>query len=214
MENNSKQAVLSIVGIAVLVIAVVGVSFAFFTYSKAGTQNNTLTTGSIFFNFTEGNAINLTNEFPRSDTSGKALSADNNAALTFHVLGYDGSGKGITYTVLALPGDTMSGQTRFKDSEIKFYLTGTSSNSSTITNNYSTPKAVGANGSLTANGITLATGKITATAVGSQQDDTYTLRMWISDTVTLGESGATYTPTAFSKLYYSVKLKVVANTAA
>ena len=162
MENNSKQAVLSIVGIAVLVIAVVGVSFAFFTYSKAGTKNNTLTTGSIFFNFTEGNAINLTNEFPRSDTSGKALSADNNAALTFHVLGYDGSSKGIAYTVLALPADTMTGNTRFKDSEIKFYLTGSSSNSSAITNKYSTPKAVGTNGSLTASGITLATGKITA----------------------------------------------------
>ena len=38
--NNSKQTVLSIVGIAILVIAVVGVSFAFFTYSKNGTTNN------------------------------------------------------------------------------------------------------------------------------------------------------------------------------
>ena len=53
MENNSKQAVLSIVGIAVLVIAVVGVSFAFFTYSKEGTTNNVITTGSIAFEITE-----------------------------------------------------------------------------------------------------------------------------------------------------------------
>ena len=213
-ENSSKQVLLSVIGVAILLVAVVGVSFAFFTYSKAGTKNNTLTTGSIFFNFTEGNAINLTNEFPRSDTAGIALSPDNNAALTFHVLGYDGSSKGIAYTVLALPGDTMSGKTRFKDSEIKFYLTGSSSNSSAITNNYSTPKAVGTNGSLTASGITLATGKITATSSTAQQDDTYTLRMWISDSVTIGATGATYTETAFSKLYYSVKLKVVANTAA
>lgn len=66
--NSSKQVLLSVLGIAVLVVAVVGVSFAFFTYSKAGTKNNTLTTGSIFFNFTEGQAITLTNQFPISDS--------------------------------------------------------------------------------------------------------------------------------------------------
>ena len=60
MENNSKQAVLSIVGIAVLVIAVVGVSFAFFTYSKTGTTNNVITAGSIVFEFTEAqNGLSL-----------------------------------------------------------------------------------------------------------------------------------------------------------
>ena len=51
-ENSSKQVLLSVLGIAVLVVAVVGVSFAFFTYSKTGEKNNTLTTGNIFFNFT------------------------------------------------------------------------------------------------------------------------------------------------------------------
>ena len=53
MENNSKQAILSIVGIAILVIAVVGVSFAFFTYSKSGTKNNVITTGKISFVYVE-----------------------------------------------------------------------------------------------------------------------------------------------------------------
>ena len=67
-ENSSKQVLLSVIGIAVLVVAVVGVSFAFFTYSKGGTKNNTLTTGSIFFDFTDGNAINLTNQFPMADS--------------------------------------------------------------------------------------------------------------------------------------------------
>ena len=110
-ENSSKQAVLSVIGVAVLVVAVLGVSFAFFTYSKAGTQNNTLTTGSIFFNFTEGNAINLTNEFPRTDDSGKSLEPAANGALEFSVIGYDGSSKGIEYTVLALPGSAETGKT-------------------------------------------------------------------------------------------------------
>ena len=208
-ENSSKQVLLSVIGIAVLVVAVVGVSFAFFTYSKTGDRNNTLTTGSIFFNFTEGNAINLTNEFPRTDDSGKALSPDNNAALTFHVLGYDGSSKGIEYTVYALPGAPETGKTRLQDNQIKLYLEANSSNSSPITNNFETPTKIS---SLTDTGLELATGKITATASGSQQDDTYTLRMWISSDVTIGE-GKNYTTTAFGNLYYSLKLKVVAATA-
>ena len=41
--------------------------------------------------------------------------------------------------------------------------------------------------------------------------DAYILRMWISDTVTIGE-GKTYTTAAFGNLYYSLRLKVVAAT--
>ena len=215
-ENSSKQVLLSVIGIAVLVVAVVGVSFAFFTYSKTGTANNTLTTGSIFFNFTEGDAITLTNQFPMTNSVGQNLSVDNNAALTFNIVGYDTSTKGIEYTVKAYPGDPVDTRTRFKDSEIKLYLTGTSSNSSTITNNYATPKVVGIDGSL-AGGVVLATGKITATASDAQQTDTYTLRMWINGEttdasyVTIGKD-ETYTTTAFANLYYSLRLKVVAAT--
>ncbi len=50
-NNNSKQVLFSIIGVAVLVVAVVGVSFAFFTYSRTGTTNNVITTGKIVFNF-------------------------------------------------------------------------------------------------------------------------------------------------------------------
>ena len=215
--NSSKQVLLSVLGIAVLVVAVVGVSFAFFTYSKAGTENNTLTTGSIFFNFTEGQAITLTDQFPVSDSVGQALTAaeGDNAVLTFSVVGYDGSGTGIDYEVKASQGAAVDTKTRMKDSEIKLLLSTTASG---VTNNYSTPKAVGADGSL-ATGVTLATGKITATDSDSQQTDTYTLRMWItSDTVSIdenetpGDGDSVYTSTEFANLFYSLKLQVNAHT--
>ena len=195
-ENSSKQVLLSVIGIAVLVVAVVGVSFAFFTYSKGGTENNTLTTGSIFFDFTEGNRINLTNQFPMADSAGEALTTAKNGALEFTVKGYDTSKKGIAYTVYAVPGDPVDTKTRFKDSEIKLNLSTTATG---VTNHYSTSKAVGEDGSLTS-GIVLATGKITANSSATQQDDAYILRMWISDTVTIGE-GKTYTTAAFGNLY-------------
>ena len=208
-ENSSKQVLLSVLGIAVLVVAVVGVSFAFFTYSKTGEKNNTLTTGNIFFNFTEGNAITLTNEFPRTDTSGEALTEAQNGALTFHVVGYDSSEKGIEYTVYALEGDAEADKTRFKDSEIKLNLKAPAT---VVKNNFATSNVVGTDGSL-ATGVVLAKGKITAKSSATQQDDEYTLRMWISDAVTIGEAASdSYTTEKYAKMYYSLKLKVVAAT--
>ncbi len=53
-KNNSKQVLFAIIGIAVLVVAVVGVSFAFFTYSRTGKTNNVITTGKLVFNFGGG----------------------------------------------------------------------------------------------------------------------------------------------------------------
>lgn len=214
-ENSSKQVLLSVIGIAVLVVAVVGVSFAFFTYSKTGTANNTLTTGSIFFNFTEGDRINLTNQFPMTNTAGEALTTAEHGALTFSVVGYDTSGKGIEYTVYAFPGDAETGKERFKDSEIKLNLKAPAA---VVTNNYSTSKVVGTDGSLTS-GVVLAKGKITANSSTAQQTDAYTLRMWINgettdgagNYVTIGEN-ETYTTAEFANLYYSLRLKVVAAT--
>ena len=138
-ENSSKQVLLSVIGIAVLVVAVVGVSFAFFTHSKTGTANNTLTTGSIFFNFTEGNTINLTNQFPMADSEGESLTVASNKALSFSVSGYDTSGKGIDYTVYALPGAPVDTRNRFKDDEIKLNLQ-TSANGTGYSNDFSTSK--------------------------------------------------------------------------
>ncbi|MGN1353071.1 MAG: hypothetical protein ACI4WF_03285 [Bacilli bacterium] len=216
-ENSSKQVLLSVIGIAVLVVAVVGVSFAFFTYSKAGDTNNTLTTGSIFFNFTEGTDITLEDQFPMTNSEGLSLTnaGGKTGALTFNVLGYDGSGKGIEYTVYALEGGTVGTRDRFKDSEIKLNLTAPDT---VVKNNYATPKVVGTDGSL-ANGVILAKGKITATSSTAQQNDEYTLRMWINgettdgagNYVTIGEN-ETYTTAEFGNLYYSLKLKVVAAT--
>lgn len=221
--NSSKQVLLSVLGIAVLVIAVVGVSFAFFSYSRNGETNNTLSTGSVIFQFTEGNAIKLSNQFPIPDSQGAGLQGTvtgDNPTLTFHAIGYDGSGKGITYTITAYEGKDVDGKTaRLNDSGIKLYLdaTGATGNS---TNHYSssTGTAVGADGSL-ASGVELGTGRITASSSTDQQDDTYVLHMWISDSVVhidnneaTGDGDNDYTPAEFANLYYSLKLKMDAVT--
>ena len=88
MENNSKRTlILSIIGILVLVIAVVGVSFAMFTFSGTGTKENVLKTGTVSINFddeTDDNNIEITNQYPEDDTTGMA---DTNNETEFTVEG-------------------------------------------------------------------------------------------------------------------------------
>lgn len=65
MDNSkqSKQVLLSVIGVAILVVAVVGVSFAFFNYTRTGAQN-TVSTGYIKFNSEQTGAMAITNAFP------------------------------------------------------------------------------------------------------------------------------------------------------
>ena len=76
-NNTSKQVLLSVLGVAILIVAVVGISFAAFTYTKDGAKENTISTGTITMTYTEGdNGIKIDNAIPMDDEIGKALSTD------------------------------------------------------------------------------------------------------------------------------------------
>lgn len=231
MKNNSKQTVLSIVGIAILVIAVVGVSFAFFTYTKNGTTNNVITTGSITFAYeeTSSSALTLSNRFPQTVAEGTAASTP---SFQFNVHGtLPSTANDVTYNVYIVPGDTQAGKTRFRDTEISVKLTAT--NNAQIVTGYETgaplTNAVGSYQAGTANkGLKVATGTIAADGTAHQDD--YTLKMWVNDSVSISDTDGTKTYRAktydgtnwpegsssdtravYSNLYYSIKVNVDAN---
>ena len=85
MENNNKKTlILSIIGILVLVIAVVGVSFAMFSFTGTGTKENIIKTGSITVNFDDNtidNKITIDNKYPMTDAVGTAQN-DNSTSFT------------------------------------------------------------------------------------------------------------------------------------
>ena len=235
--NSSKQILLSIIGIAVLVVAVVGVSFAFFTYSRTGTSNNVITTGSINFSFEEENALTLVNQFPQTDTDGKG-----NDTLDFNVFGsISAGGNDITYNVYALAGDAVytdaAGnvvaqgtegaitRTRMDDNHIKVYVTGDKGTSTDDTINivetYATGGTAGTSGAT--DGFKIADGVMKAD--GATHTHEYSLTMWVSDAVTISDTQeATYRASAitedtpaeeqvntapvYSTMYYSLKIKV------
>lgn len=212
MENNSKQALLSIVGIAILVIAVVGVSFAFFTYSKEGGADNVITTGSIVFSYNEPTAdLVLENQFPQD-----ALGS--NSTFDFSVSGnIPATATAVNYTVTAIKGSVPTDYEetdRFNDSDIRIQL---NASGATVAGSYGT----GAAPSNSATGFTIATGTISNTGV--QISHSFSLGMWVSNTVTISDTDttATYRASAdtsgtdtrrvYSELFYSLKIKVTAN---
>lgn len=76
VRDDSKQILLSVFGIAILLIAVVGISYAIFSYSTSSNSENTIKSGGIQMSFIESdtNVINIKNAMPMSDESGKIQS--------------------------------------------------------------------------------------------------------------------------------------------
>ena len=83
-EDNSRKVFLSVLGVAILLVAVVGVSFALYSTGATG-KDNSISTGTITMSYTEPtNGILLENALPISDDAGKKLTGDKNV-FTFTV---------------------------------------------------------------------------------------------------------------------------------
>lgn len=126
-ENVSKKDNSKIVFVIVLVLllfaSVIGITYALFTYGKAGTVNNTVTTGSLTFSYTESsNGIYLENAMPISDEVGKKLdrSGNNNGYFDFNVACKIAGTNRIQYEVYAMKQST---KPEIDDKYVKIYLT-------------------------------------------------------------------------------------------
>jgi len=106
-NNSSKQVLLSVIGVAILVVALVGVSFAFFNYSRTGTAVNQFQVGSIYFTASD-DTISLDNAFPVATatvTDGTAAATDVDT-LTVTITGNTTYADGLDFRITALPETT------------------------------------------------------------------------------------------------------------
>ncbi len=70
--NNKKQLLLSIGLVLILVLMIVGISYAAFKFVGEGKKTNTITTGAITMEYTEStNKISMTGALPTTDATGK-----------------------------------------------------------------------------------------------------------------------------------------------
>ena len=174
-DNSSKQILLSVLGVAILVVAVVGVSFAAFSYSRTGEKINQITTGTITMSYTDvTNGINISDALPMSDANGKLLE-DENQYFDFTVSATISGTATINYAITA----TKESDSTLPDNAVKVYLT--SANDATdelVPTKVSelTPIAASDVSGALAGQFLLKRGTISSTS-----STTYRLRMWIAD---------------------------------
>lgn len=192
-DNNSKQIILSVLGIAILIVAVVGISYAIFTTTLAGTKENTLTTGTISMTYNEAtNGILITNAMPMTDTDGKALTGTNNV-FDFTVNATIAGVTTVTYEVAAQK--VAVAENGLADTDVKLYLekkSGETYSSVFAPANYVGTSAVDAYGA-PAGIMVLATGTFAnTTATENTYSDAYRLRMWVASTTNVSGTAKTY----------------------
>lgn len=79
-NKSSKDILLSMIGVLILIVAVIGISYALWTQNFVGNKENSIRTGNVNFSYTENstNGIYLDNALPMDDEAGKSLSGDRN----------------------------------------------------------------------------------------------------------------------------------------
>ncbi len=71
--NSKKRNLLIGLGISLIFVLGIGMSYAYWLTTKTQETANAVTTGCFSTTFTDQNNINLTNQFPISDTEGASL---------------------------------------------------------------------------------------------------------------------------------------------
>ena len=195
MKKQAKRdLLLSIISVILLIIIVVGVSYAVFTFSQMGSRNNTISTGTISFTYNEiSNGISITNAIPMTDEAGKMIIANdaidgiNQGYFDFSVSGSMNGSEAIPYEVYG----TLDPETTMDPNFVKIYLTDRGSTENPL-EGYD-GAVVPVYGSLPtsendANGKRLYIDAFNETTLSKQ----FRLRIWVADNYTLADASKTF----------------------
>ena len=193
MEKKKRNLILGLV--LVLLLLVVGVTYAFFTYEN-GTRSE-IVTGQIYLNYTEENKITLTNAWP--ETKASAMQRTDNV-FEFIIEGQNTSREDIYYAIKINYADDIAGKNRILAEHIKIYLE--------------------CDGEVLVDGLTYQDWndkkiEIATIPAGTTNMITknYSLRMWIDENVTISDtsSSADYTTSEWNNTYANMIINVIGN---
>ena len=210
MTENKKTLLFSVLGVILLLVVVIGVSYAMYTFSAQGSKVNQITTGTISVSYEEASQVTLTNAYPSTDATGSAVTGHD---LVFTVTGSITGSTSVKYD-LALanitPGATLTAEhVKFNLKKGDTYLLGTNANTGVTVASIATNK-----GTIIDTGYLLDTGTLTSTNTGA----TYTLRAWVADTYklpqganTTSEDGKTQTNASTAETFkFGIEIKAAA----
>ena len=120
-NNNKKRLIISVIGLVVAVIAVVGATYAVWTYTFNGSSRSTIDVPGVELELLESqeNIINITNALPKSYNEGKNQEETFDFAVTSKTL----KDIDIDYTVTIEKLEVDTGYTSLNDNQIALYLT-------------------------------------------------------------------------------------------
>ena len=184
MRNNvSKQVLLSVIGVAILVIAVIGVSFALYI-------DLNYNPGTIELQFKDDKKyIEITNSMPVSMEEGRY--SNNEVSFTIN-----GTVNGYAVRVLTDDSSTL------KPSEVFAYISSNDVDGITFTPNGNfgtTGEALGSKN------VVLGTGKFSDS---KKEPRTFNIHFWVDDSVVTVGEGGTYTQEEYQNMKYSLRVSV------
>ena len=198
-----KQNIIMGIGFVLLFVMVIGVSYAAYKFSAAGTKENVISTGTISMSYSQNSFIDLKHTYPKTDTYAIATKEDK-SSMEFSVSMETSGTKQINY-VLALT-EIQEGAT-LKSSKVKIYL----EKEGKVVNNFETNK-----------GQTIESfknryieGLIDSYAIyqdiltTSNKTHHYTLTSWIDESYILPIKNETTTSKQTNEETYKFKVKVV-----
>ena len=201
MKNSKKKMIIILCVFIILFIGVIGITFAFFSYSREGT-NQKLVAGEIYMHYKDGTSITMQQMMPRSSAP--------STYYEFTVEGKNTSNSTIYYEVLLTRGDVPIGKDeadRIADEFLKFTLAkstdGTNFTDVVTSESY--------------NDLSSAL-RVYVDSIGtssSKVTHTYRLYFWVNDEVTI-YGGDDYTATDgdysmedWNNLFASIKVDVI-----
>ena len=198
-----KQNIIMVVGFVLLFVMVIGVSYAAYKFSAAGTKENVISTGTISMSYSQNSFIDLKHTYPKTDTYAIATKEDK-SSMEFSVSMETSGTKQINY---ALAITNIEEGATLKSDKVKIYL----EKEGKVVNNFETNKGQ----TIESFKNRYVEGLIDSYAIyqdiltTSNKVHHYTLTSWIDESYILPIKSETTTTKQTNEETYKFKVKVV-----
>ncbi len=180
IRDDSKQVLLSVFGVALLIVAIVGISYAIFVFSAKSRVDNTVRSGGITFEYLEGDSvIDINDALPVSDEVGVKQTKSFNFQVSSAI-------RGNTTVFYEVRAKSLTVDNKIDNQYVKIYLEkkdgGDFSTVLSPTTFKENPNTSLTNISVDTNTMLLYSGKFSGKkAATTNYSDEFRLKMWLSD---------------------------------
>lgn len=180
IRDDSKQVLLSVFGVALLIVAIVGISYAIFVFSAKSRVDNTVRSGGITFEYLEGDSvIDINDALPVSDEVG----VKQTKSFDFQVSSAIRGNTTVFYEVRA---KSLTVDNKIDNQYIKIYLEKKDGDDFSMVLSPTTfkenPNTSLTNISVDTNTMLLYSGRFSGKkATTTNYSDEFRLKMWLSD---------------------------------